>query len=189
MALFGNRKKDRSAPSAEMDFRSASRKVRTRTFMDGAQSWPRDYRLMPWILLYSKLMIGCVVIQFALVAFLVLTRPKPDLYLSYPDGSVRCAPATASLDGKTQRLSRDYLENCQILEQKFGSGAGHGEATVKEPEKPEAPIQGPALPGVDPAVVPQGEDPSLPPPAQVSPASAGSVGSGDPAGAAGGGAP
>lgn len=91
--------------------------------VQAGRRWRQNQRMIPRFLAW---MWACLVFSlFCLVSILLMVflRPAPDLYLTYPDGSLRCAPITVRVDtGAEVPKRRGLVPECVRLDYKFGVG-------------------------------------------------------------------
>lgn len=110
-----------SASPSSADFRAGFQRFPDDIAWKASRRWRSAHRYIP--LTASWIMACCAIAVLATVVslFSVISRPTPMLFLSYPDGTIRCAPA--ALDPATGRpLPRTSQEAavCRQLDFKYG---------------------------------------------------------------------
>lgn len=90
-------------------------------WLDSGKHWRATHRWIPLSILWIKVccLLATIVALVALAA--IVMRDPPVLLLSYPDGSIRCAPTPIDLEtGKPKARPNKEKQLCAQLAAKFG---------------------------------------------------------------------
>lgn len=86
-----------------------------------SRRWRAAHRFIPISASWIMVCCGIAVAAALMSLFSVLSRPAPMLFLSYPDGTIRCAPAALDPEtGRPMARSASEMAVCRQLEFKYG---------------------------------------------------------------------
>lgn len=116
------------APRVEVDpevlkFNRDIQRPRELETLDG-QRWRTIMWSLPrvrWFIMGNAFFtIACLVV----VMFSYWFREQPQLFVTYPDGTLRCAPQATDQAGRPTPSPREYLATCALFEQRVGGLGG-----------------------------------------------------------------